>query len=118
MPTAATYDINARQGNTLRVSFRFKDENGDAVDLTGSLIRFRVELGSRTGEFIGKSSPVQLQMPTPTNGEITLVLSAEETTRLTPGRTNRYEIERRNGGEETTLVAGYVVGIRGVNDNE
>lgn len=117
MPTAASYDINVRQGNSLTISFRFKDESGDPVDLTGSAIRFRVELGSRTGEFIGKSTPVQLAMPSPVTGEITLSLSPDETKRLTPGRTNRYEIERRIGGNETTLIAGYIVGIRGVNDN-
>ena len=117
MPTAANYSFEARQGNTLRLGFRFKSEDGVAIDLTGSLIRFRVELGTGTGEFIAKSTPSDLQMPDPTTGEVTLVMSPNETDRLKPGRNNRYEIERQIDGEETTLVTGFIIGIRGVNDN-
>lgn len=117
MPTAASYDINVRQGNTLRRTFRFLNEDGTPVNLTGSVMRFRVELGYRTGKFIAKATPAQLSMPEPETGEVTLTMTPSETAQLTPGRTNRYEIERRAGPDETTILAGFLVGIRGVNDN-
>jgi hypothetical protein len=117
MANAASYDITIRQGNTLRRTFRFLTEEGEPVDLSGSALRFRVELGSRTGEFVTKASPVQLSMPTPTNGEVTLTLTPDETIRLEPGRVNKYEIERRIGPDEYTLLTGFLVGVRGVNDN-
>lgn len=50
MPQAASYDIVIRQGNTLRRTFRFLNEDGTPINLTGSVMRFRVELGSRTGK--------------------------------------------------------------------
>ena len=117
MPTAATYDIVIRQGNTLRRTFRFLNDDGTPVDLTGSVLRFRVELGSRTGNFIAKATPVQLLMPDPASGELTLTIPPVETAQITLGRTNRYEIERRVGSDETTILSGFLVGIRGVNDN-
>jgi hypothetical protein len=118
MPDAAAYDIDVRQGNSLERTFIFQDENGDAFNLTGSVIAFRAETGE--GEtFIDKTTPSNsFSMPTPTTGTVTLTLTAAETARFATGRTNRYEIERRIGGTEETLVAGFIIAIEGVNAND
>ena len=117
MPDAASYDIRVRQGNTLSLVFAFKDDDGEPFDLTGSTIAFRAETGE--GEtFITKTTPSSgLAMATPANGQVTLTLTPAEVSSFYPGRVNRYEIERRVGSIESTLLAGYITVTEGVNDN-
>jgi hypothetical protein len=117
MPDAAAYDIPVRQGNTLQRTFAFQDEDGDAIDLTGSVVAFRAETGEGA-TFITKTTPSSgLSMATPTNGQVTLILTPAETAQFATGRVNRYEIERRVSGNESTLVAGFIDTTEGVNDN-
>ena len=113
----ATYDISGiRRGNTFERVFRFKDSDGDAVDLTGSVMVASIVSGSVT---IRKSTADGgLLMPTPTNGEITLRLTPTETRQLEVGKLRtRYEIERRIGGNETTILAGCMTVTEGINND-
>ncbi len=112
-----TYDLSAfRRGNSFRRTFRFKDAGGDPVDLTGSVLVFVAEAGSIR---IRKSTEDgSLEMPVPSDGEITLSLTPAETRQLPAGRLKaRYEIERRIGAEETTLVSGCITVMDGINDD-
>ena len=114
---SATYDLTGlRRGNSYRRIFRFKDSDGNPVDLTGSVLTF-VAVGD--GVIIRKStSDSTLLMPDPASGEISLYLSAGETRLLPVGRLKtRYEIERRIGTEETTLVSGCIAVMDGINDD-
>ena len=114
---AATYDLaGLRRGNSFRRTFRFKDGEGDPVDLTGSILVFVAEAdGVRLGKSTADGS---LSMPAPASGEITLHLTPAETRLLPVGRLKvRYEIERRIGGEETTLVSGCIAVMDGINDD-
>lgn len=113
----ATHDLTGlRRGNSFRRTFRFKDGAGDPVDLTGSVLVFVVEAGSA---MIRKSTDDgTLAMPDPAAGEITLQLTPAETRQLPVGRLkSRYEIERQTATEETTLVAGCLIVMDGINDD-
>lgn len=113
----ATYDLTGiRRGNSFERVFRFKDSDGDPINLTGSVIVFSVTSGSAV---IRKSTADGgLLMPTPSNGQITLKLTPSETRQFAVGKLrNRYEIERRIDGSETTLVSGCIVVSQGVNDD-
>lgn len=114
---AASYDLTGlRRGNNFRRTFRFKDGAGDPVDLTGSVLVFVAEAGAI--RLVKSSADSSLAMPDPAAGEITLNLTPTETRQLPVGRLRaRYEIERRIDGEETTLVAGCITVMDGINDD-
>ena len=105
-----------RRGNTYERLFRFKDGAGDPVDLTGSEIIFIAEATIST---IRKTTADgSLQMPTPSTGEVTLKLTPEETRLFAVGKLrSRYEIERRIGGDEFTILSGCLIVVQGVNDD-
>ena len=114
---AATHDLTGlRRGNSFERLFRFKDSAGVVVDLTGSEIVFIAETATST---IRKTTADgSLQMPSPPSGEVTLKLTPAETRMFAVGRLrSRYEIERRIGGSEKTLVSGCVVIEEGINDD-
>lgn len=114
----ATYELKGiRRGNSYQRKFRFKDANNSPVDLTGSHIVF---IATTSATPIRKTTEDNsLSMPTPTNGEVTLSLTPAETRLFYVGKLkNKFEIERHNGTEETTLVAGYLVVEQGVNDDD
>ena len=113
----ASYDLTGlRRGNSFRRTFRFKDGDGAPVDLMGSTLTF---VAAGNGATIRKSTgDGSLLMPDPTSGEITLHLTPAETRLLPVGRLKtRYEIERRIGTEETTLVSGCITVMDGINDD-
>lgn len=114
---AASYDLTGlRRGNSFRRTFRFKDGDGDPVDLNGSVLVFVTEAGAV--RIVKSTADGSLEMPDPSTGEITLHLSPAETRLLPVGRLRtRYEIERRIDGEETTLVSGCVTVMDGINDD-
>ena len=114
---AATHDLTGlRRGNSFERLFRFKDSAGVVVDLTGSEIVFIAETATST---IRKTTADgSLQMPSPPSGEVTLKLAPAETRLFAVGRLrSRYEIERRIGDSEDTLVSGCVVVEEGINDD-
>jgi hypothetical protein len=113
----ALHDLKeVRRGNTYERLFLFKDGAGNPVDLTGSEIVFISETGAST---IRKTTADgSLQMPSPATGEVTLKLTPEETRLFAVGKLrSRYEIERRIGGDEFTILSGCLIVIQGVNDD-
>lgn len=114
----ATYDLTGiRRGNSFERIFRFKDGNGDPIDLTGSIMVFSAANGTT---IIRKTTADgSLLMPDPTTGEITLYLSPADTRLLAPGKLrNRYEIERQLDANEKTLVAGCITVLDGINNDD
>ena len=114
---AAVHDLTGlRRGNSFRRTFRFKDSGGEAVDLTGSVIVFVIEAGAV--RLIKSTADGSLAMPDPASGEVALHLTPAETRQLPVGRLKtRYEIERRIGDEETTIVSGCITVMDGINDD-
>jgi hypothetical protein len=105
-----------RRGNTYERLFRFRDSAGNPVDLTGSQIVFIAE--TATSILRKTTADNTLQMPNPSTGEVTLKLTPEETRLLAIGKLrSRYEIERRIGGDEFTILSGCLIVVQGVNDD-
>ena len=105
-----------RRGNSCERLFRFKDGAGNPVDLTGSEIIFIAE--TATSIIRKTTADNSLQMPSPANGEVTLKLRPAETRLLAVGRLrSRYEIERRIGEEQLTILSGSLIVVQGVNDD-
>lgn len=106
-----------RRGNTYERLIRFKDGDGNPVDLTGSQIVFIAE--TATSILRKTTADNTLQMPNPSTGEVTLKLTPVETRLFAVGRLrSRYEIERRIGGDEFTIVSGCLIVVQGVNDDD
>lgn len=111
------HDLNGlHRGSTFERLFRFKDGAGNPVDLTGSEIIFIAE--TTTSILRKTTADNSLQMPTPAGGEVTLKLTPEETRLFAVGKLrSRYEIERRIGGDEFTILSGCLIVGQGVNDD-
>lgn len=84
MPT--NQDFTIWRGNTFDRAFRFKDNQGALTDLTGVTLTFTA---SGSNYNLSKA----LAIPTPTNGEANLSLSAVETRSIPLGRLTNYELE-------------------------
>lgn len=96
------YNLDVWKGNTLSVTFGFKTDDTTPLDLTGSTLDFRAI-------WAGGEIRKNLTVATPANGEAVLALTVEETRELPDGAIAKYEIERRIGGAQTTLVYGTIV---------
>lgn len=108
----AKYDLNFWLGNDAAPQFTFKDDTGALVDLTGSTLVFRA-VKSDGLELFRK----ELSIPTPSNGVGILNISAAETRTIPLSSSVAYEIERRIGGQQTTLLFGNITTSGGVNDD-
>ena len=115
---AANHDLTGlRRGNTYERLLRFKDGDGNPIDLTGSEIVFISE--TVTSTIRKTTADGTLQMPSPATGEVKLKLTPEETRLFAVGKLrSRYEIERRIGGDEFTILSGCLIVVQGVNDDD
>ncbi|WP_062235889.1 hypothetical protein [Aureimonas sp. N4] len=115
----STHDMALRQGNTFRRRFRFRGLSGDVLNLTGSVIAFSAGTGCNRIQFeTGRDAGLTM---TPLLGEVELLLTAPQTREMTVGIVP-YEIERRildertGQWDETTILTGFIVVERGIND--
>lgn len=109
MPT--TKDISIWRGNTETFPVEVKARVGAnivAVNLTGSTLQFRAQ-------WEGGSLVKDLVITDAALGLAELRLSKTETRGVPQGNTARYEIERRVGAEEKTLLYGRFVAGGGLN---
>lgn len=111
MAAPANYDMTIWKGNDVEFQFHFMDGTAN-FDLTGSTLIFRATWAG-TGEL---RQELDLDAD-PTTGLATLSLSHTQTRTLSSTKTVSYEIERRIGGAETTLLYGGLTVSGGVNDD-
>lgn len=74
--------VNAYSGATLSLSFTCKDEDGDAVNLTGYTARAEVRPTVSSSTITLNLSPT---IPTPANGIISVNIADEVTALIEPG---------------------------------
>lgn len=74
--------VNAYSGATLSLSFTCKDENGDAVNLTGYSARAEVRPTISSETLTLDLAPT---IPTPANGIISVSIADEVTAMIEPG---------------------------------
>lgn len=116
---AATYEISEiRRGNSFAIGFRFKDGEGDGIDLTGSIIVFSIEITSGVLRKFSNLPGSGCEITDAVDGEISINLTAIETRTLKLGRGTRYEVERWINGEETTLISGLATVVEGINNDD
>jgi hypothetical protein len=106
------------KGNTVSFPIRIQTRNGATltpVDLSGSVLVFRA---SWPGGSLRKEEAEQgFAITSAPQGEATLAFTIEETRRLPVGSVVRYEIERRIGATQTTLLYGELKVSEWVNDD-
>jgi hypothetical protein len=110
--TAITARLTFVRGNTEERVFRFlgRRDPRTPLDLTGSELVFRAEHPRGTLRRV-------LMLDRPEAGEAALRLEPAETRSLPPGTFTAFEIERRIGGRQTTLLIGLIRTMGGVNDD-
>ena len=112
------YDLHGiRRGNTYERLFRFKDGAGNPVDLTGSEIIFIAETDDLDhpqddgGQWLADASACYGR------GDPEIHTRRNPPLCRGPASQSRYEIERRIGGKEFTILSGCLIVVQGVNDD-
>ena len=106
----ATEDFEVVRGNNPTIQITFMD-GASPFDLTGSSLVLRVVNG--TSEKIRRAMTLAGD---PTTGVATIVLTSAETRSLPKDVACDYEVERRIGGDEETILVGSMTGVYGAND--
>jgi hypothetical protein len=123
------YDVqNFWRGNTLVLSFAFKEADNTPTNLTGVKLVFRFE--TRTGIVVEKTTDTP---PTtdPSSGVITdgititdavagtatLVIKPDDTMKAPRGEDTPYELELWQNGRQFTVLYGNLKTVGGVNKN-
>jgi hypothetical protein len=117
--SAGRYNFTIEQGSTLDLELRYKDSNGDPIDLTGfgGCMQLRPSAGSPT-VYISLSSSLQpdgtglnfsgsLSQHSPSDGCISIYISAASSSALT-FTDAVYDLELESGSFVARLVEGRV----------
>ncbi|WP_293862511.1 hypothetical protein [uncultured Alsobacter sp.] len=113
----ARSDLDVWKGNTFARTFRLTTDDTTPLDLTGSVFVFRVvDSGAEIIRYESGTDD-ELAVPTPANGEVNLLMPVAGTRTLPEGSVARYELERRIGLEQTTLLYGLLVVTGWANDD-
>jgi hypothetical protein len=80
-----TYNILARQGSVLRLTFALLDELGVAVNLTGCTPKMQVRV-TASSTTVALDCLALLSVPTPANGQIVLVVPGASLAGLAAGQ--------------------------------
>ena len=115
-----THNFTLKQGNsgTLEnsagIDLSLKDENGDAVDLTGWEITFYARYGNDRLTLSSTDGDVSVDAPA---GAVRVPISVAHSRVFRAGTNVRYEIERRKGADQRTIVEGVLHILEGINDD-
>lgn len=110
------YDLAIWKGNDFALPLRLKTRSGASlapVDLTGSTLVFRAVW---PGGSLRKPSPDGWTINA-AQGEATLALTVAETRLIPMGARVKYEIERRVGSSQATIMYGLVKVSEWANDD-
>ena len=85
-----TYDLRKVRGSTIALRLTVKDQDGQAVDLTGATAHLRVRPDPKAAPVITKSSPASgIVLASPqtgaTKGQCTATIGPADTAALEPG---------------------------------
>lgn len=114
---ADTYDHEIDRGSTAELAWRFKDEDEEIFDLTGS--RLILSVVDRNGSLVFRkdSDDDEEAVIDVGEGTFTVTLTTDETRLIALGRLTKYEVERWVGGAQDKMVSGWFEGVGGVNND-
>jgi uncharacterized membrane protein YfhO len=101
---AQIQNIYIDQGTTFSLSLTVNDQNGDLKDLTG----YTVAAQMRRSYYTNTSVSFTAEVSFPEDGEVTISLTAVQTSALKAGR-YVYDIEITGDGETLRVLEGIVV---------
>jgi hypothetical protein len=101
---ATIQNLYIDQGTTYSLTITVSDQNGDAKDLTDYTVRGQL----RKSYYSNTSTSFTTEASSPLDGEITISLTATQTSALKAGR-YVYDIEIQNDEETLRVLEGIVV---------
>lgn len=98
--TPASYSMQVVRGGTWEDEFTYTDEDGIAIDLTGYRARMQVRTAAGQYGLTGAETLLLelttenglLQIPDPTNGQVLIVVPADETLNLNPANAKKVKL--------------------------
>jgi len=96
--------IPVRRGDTVTRTFVLKDDAGDPIDLTGSVVRMNIRIDVLDGVLaLASGSGLTVSAA---DGEVTMTLTEAQTKQLKQGSKSDFELKHRSGGVQTTVLVG------------
>jgi len=112
---AVCYDLNIEQGATYRQVFRWRDEDGTYRDFTGCTARMHIRVGIDATDIFLELTTENDRITLDDEGNITLIIAAEDTQDLLSTDGLVYDLEIIDGaGEVTRALRGKVYIIQEV----
>jgi DUF4097 and DUF4098 domain-containing protein YvlB len=105
--SAGAYDITCEQGATFSRTLTVKDSNGVARDLSGYTARMQVRRTTSSSTTLVELTTENGRISLNSNGEISLSLSATETSALTDEGVYDLEIEDSSGNVERVVEGAF-----------
>lgn len=114
MTTPALYNLSIWVGNSTTFTFRLKQDLTTPLDLTTSSMIMTIAHDGNLIELNATSGNVEITDAV--NGEFTVTMTALETRAIKSSSASvTYEIERRVGSEQTTVLYGSIALTGGAN---
>lgn len=101
--TEAAQNFEMVQGNDVDVAIVVRDEAGNLKDITNATVKFAMATDRAATPVLTKTTPTEITLSNPTNGEFTVKFDPADTTGLEEGV---YVFEA-----ETTDASGNVVAV-------
>lgn len=114
MPKPVPYNVTFVQGDTYRLRLRFKDDAGDAIDITDWVFNAQVRANYDDTAVMGQFTyDIEDQTQAETKGYVTLVLTDDQTTDIPvavlPDPSGYFDVEVTfPDGDVRTYVSGKV----------
>jgi hypothetical protein len=110
-----TYDITVWLGSTAPIEWRFRDDAGELVDLTG--MAFELSISDLFDSLLLRKKTVESNgLSVNLTDQILLWQPTLVESRLIPaGRRSKYEVEMRLAGGQEIFASGFVEGLGGTN---
>ena len=103
---AGIYNFTIEQGTTFKRTFKYKDANGDGVDLSSHAVRMQIRK-TIGGDLITEEGTDKFTVGGVANNEFTLIIAASTTAAYT-FNTAVYDIEIEKDNEVTRLLQGKI----------
>ncbi len=109
--SAGAYDITCEQGTTFNRTLTVKDSNGDARDLSTYTARMHVRRTTASASTLIELTTENNRISLNSSGQITLLLSANETAALAEGGVYDLELVDASSNVERVVEGAFILDL-------
>ncbi len=109
--------VPVRRGDTVARTFVLKEsKTGPVIDLTGSVMRMNIRIDHFDGVLVLTAGSGLTVVPA--EGKVTFALTEDQTKQLMRGSKSEFELKRRIGDSQETVLVGAFSMTEAINPND